>query len=130
MHRIEYTLRKSRSSRKRPRPNSTMAPINPALPRITRLMALAIKLDGMMCGPETIKRTDIAQLGRVSRSRITQILNLLLLAPDLQERLLFLAPAGKGREPICEKKIRPLASEYDWELQRARFERLFGPGRE
>jgi hypothetical protein len=104
--------------------------LNPALPRITRLMALAIKLDGMMCGPETIKRTDIAQLGRVSRSRITQILNLLLLAPDLQERLLFLTPAGEGREPICEKKIRQLAYEYDWELQRSKFERLFGPGRE
>jgi len=133
VHKIEYTLalrRSVRRSRKRQSDNLARARLNPALPRITRLMALAIKLDGLMRGPETIKRTDIAQLGRVSRSRITQILNLLLLAPDLQERLLFLAPAGKGREPICEKKIRQLAYEYDWELQRSKFERLFGPGRE
>jgi len=133
MRKIEYTVtlrRAVRRSRQRQANEAAETRLNPALPRITRLMALAIKLEDIMCGPQALERSDIAQLGRVSRSRITQILNLLLLAPDLQERLLFLTPASKGREPICEKKIRQLAYEYDWELQRARFERLFGPGRE
>ena len=127
MHRIEYTLKRSRTSRRRPRSETTTAPLSPALPRITRLMALAIKLDGLMRGPEAPSNSELAKIGRVSRSRITQILNLLLLAPDLQERLLFLAPAVKGRQRVCESKIRKLTAEYDWELQRARFERLFGP---
>ena len=45
-------------------------------------------------------------------------------SPDIQERLLFLAAAEKGRDTISEKKIRALAAEYDWERQRRAFERL------
>jgi hypothetical protein len=58
---------------------------------------------------------------------LTQILNLLTLAPDIQERLLFLSAAEKGRDAISEKQIRGLAAEYDWERQRCAFERLL-PG--
>jgi hypothetical protein len=58
---------------------------------------------------------------------VTQILNLLHLAPDIQERLLFLPAAEKGRDPISEKKIRRVASEYDWERQRRAFEQFLVP---
>jgi hypothetical protein len=46
---------------------------------------------------------------------VTKILNLLHLAPTIQERLLFLPAVEKGRDAISEKKIRSLASEYDWD---------------
>jgi len=70
--------------------------------------------------------TDLAQLGCVAPSRISQIMNLLYLAPDIQEQLLFL-PASDGRDLICEKHIRSLAVEYDWERQRQAFARLLPP---
>ena len=66
----------------------------------------------------------MARRGCVSRSRITQILNLLHLAPDIQERLLWLPPLLKGHEGITEKALRGLTGEYHWERQRERFEQL------
>lgn len=96
----------------------------PPLPRITRLMALAIQLEERLRERSDLDYRVIANAGRVSRARITQILNLLNLAPDIQERLLNLAPVVRGREPVTEKGIRQLTGEHDWEAQRERLERL------
>jgi hypothetical protein len=67
---------------------------------------------------------DSGSTGAMSRSRITQILNLLNLAPDLQERLLFLEPNPIGRDPIYEPALRRLSQIEDWEEQRRQFELL------
>jgi hypothetical protein len=40
----------------------------------------------------------LARLGHLSRARVTQILGLLLLAPDIQEMLLFLPATERGRD--------------------------------
>ena len=61
---------------------------------------------------------DLARLGNVSRARVTQIMNLLQLAPEIQEALLFLPRTVKGRDPIRERHIRPIAAEPDWRNQR------------
>jgi hypothetical protein len=55
---------------------------------------------------------------------VTQIFNLRNLAPDIQERLLWLPPQAPGREVVSEKSLRRLAGECDWERQRERFEQL------
>jgi hypothetical protein len=56
----------------------------PRVPRITRLMALAIKFHDMIERGEVRDYTDLARLGYVTRARLTQIMNLLLLAPRIQ----------------------------------------------
>ena len=94
------------------------------LPRITRLMALAIKLDD----PAAASNAELARLGHVSRSRVSQILHLRLLAPDIQERLLFLEPVRQGREPIHERAVRPVTRLVDWAEQRRALERILGGG--
>ena len=66
------------------------------LPRITKLMALAIRLEGLLQEGVAKDYADLARLGGVSRSRITQILNLRNLAPAIQERLLQLAENGNA----------------------------------
>jgi len=76
------------------------APAGPQLPRITRLMALAMQLQSLQHEHADLTYQDLARLGHVSASRLTQILNLLHLAPDLQERLLWLEPNPKGRDLI------------------------------
>jgi hypothetical protein len=48
-------------------------------------MALAIKFQDMVDRGEVHDYADLARLGFVSRARITQIMNLLNLAPDIQE---------------------------------------------
>ncbi|MBT5608602.1 MAG: hypothetical protein HOJ57_21880, partial [Lentisphaerae bacterium] len=59
-------------------------------PRIAKLMALAIHFDDMVAQGQIEDYATIARLGQVSRARITQIVNLTLLAPDIQEEILFL----------------------------------------
>ena len=87
----------------------------PRLPRITRLMALAIKFQGMVDRGEVEDYADLARLGYVTAARITQIMNLLNLAPSIQEEILTL-PAGSPR--ISERRLRPVTSQVLWDEQR------------
>ena len=88
------------------------------LPRVSKLMALAIRFDGLVRRGEVRDYADLARLGYVTRARITQIMNLLNLAPDIQEDILFLPNTMKGRDPILEKDMRPVAAVPHWSRQR------------
>jgi hypothetical protein len=87
------------------------------LPRVTRLVALAHRLEAYLRDGVAANAADLARLGYVSRARISQILNLLNLAPDIQEQLLFLLRAP-GPAPILLAQLQPIASTLDWETQR------------
>ncbi len=56
------------------------------MPRISRLTALAIRFEGLVRRGDLRDYADLARLGCVTRARITQIMNLLHLAPDIQVR--------------------------------------------
>jgi hypothetical protein len=101
-----------------------MLPPAPQLPRVTRLMALAIKLQGQEPEHAHMSYQEMARLGHVSPSRLTQIMNLLHLAPDIQEQLLWLEPVKRGRDRIHEHALRRLTGIYDWSLQREVFQKL------
>jgi len=88
------------------------------IPRISRLMALAIRFDRLIKAGEVADQADLARLGNVSRARVTQIMNLLQLAPEIQEAILFLPRTESGRDPIREIMVRPIAAEPDWRKQR------------
>ena len=88
------------------------------VPRISRLMALAIRLEKLVRAGEVADYADVARLGHVTRARVTQIMNFLCLAPDIQEEILFLPPTGRGRDPIREHHIRPILRILDWRKQR------------
>lgn len=90
-----------------------------SVPRLSRLMALAIHMDGLICRGEVTDYADLALLAHVSRARITQIMNLLHLAPDIQESILYLPLARISRDGIPEKSVRPLSAISDWQKQRA-----------
>ncbi len=90
------------------------------IPRIARLMALAIRLDEMLQRGEVRSQRELAVVARVTPARLTQIMNLLHLAPDLQERLLFLRPVVRGRDRVTERHLRLVAAEASWMSQRAR----------
>ena len=94
-------------------------PVEPGnVPRVSRLMALAIKFDGMIQRGEADDFATLARLGFVTRARMTQIMALLNLAPDIQEAILFLPRTVRGRDPITERDLRPIATIPDWEHQR------------
>ena len=81
-------------------------------------MAVAIKLDGYVRDGLVTDYAVLARLGHVTRARITQIMDLNLLAPDIQEAILKLPRTIKGRDPIRERHVRPIAAEPDWARQR------------
>jgi hypothetical protein len=104
------------SSRSRP---DDGAPGN-VIPRIARLMALAIRFESLVRDERVRDYAELARLGRVTRARMTQIMKLLDLAPDIQERVLFLPPI-RG---LNERNLRPVASRIDWNEQRRLFQKL------
>ena len=94
------------------------------VPRIARLMALALKFEQMIRQAVVSDYAVLAAVGRVSRARATQIMNLLNLAPDIQEQILFLRWEAAERCGICEQTIRRLNSLLLWNDQRARWAAL------
>jgi hypothetical protein len=88
------------------------------VPRIARLMALAIRLEGHIRGGHVANQAELSRLGHVTRARVTQIMNLLQLSPDIQEALLFLPRVDLGKDPIQERQVRSVAAVADWRQQR------------
>jgi len=68
---------------------------------------------------------ELARLGRVSASRVSQILLLLHLAPAIQETILFLDTARAHL--LTEKDLHRVAREPNWDRQRVLFEKLMRP---
>lgn len=92
-------------------------------------MALAIRLDQLIRDGVVADQAEMARLGHVTRARVTQIMNLLCLAPDLQEEILFLPTFERGRNALTEKQLRPIAATPSWKKQRRIWARLSACGK-
>ena len=100
------------------RPKAALPPVpSGRVPRLSRLMALAIKFQTMLDRKEIGDYAELARLGYVSRARITQVMNLLLLAPDIQEGILCFPPCPV-RNATTERHVRRLVGVVDWAAQR------------
>ncbi len=96
-------------------------------PRITRLMALAVKFEGLIQQGVVKDYAELARLGQVSRARITQIMNLLNLAPDIQETILFMTGEGPAEQSLRETSVRTLSAEVIWSRQREQWKKWSAP---
>ena len=94
------------------------APTLGRVPRVARLLALALRMDDLCRCGEVTDYAELARLALVTRARMTQIMSLLLLAPDIQEEILFLPRTSGCRDAVQEKAIRPIAAVPDWRKQR------------
>src|SRR5215468_8288162 len=97
---------------------------SPRIPRIAQLMALARHIDDLIRSGTVGSYATAARLGHVSRARMSQILALLHLAPDLQEQLLFLQRRSRGRTAPVLRQVLHVAAALDWDEQRRRWRRL------
>ena len=118
---FQVHFRTGQRGRRRLRPGTRPTP--PAadagrIPRISRLLALAIKFDGLIRQGAVRDYADLARLGGVSRARISQIMDLLNLAPEIQEELLFLPRTVAGKDPVTERNLRGVTCQTDWSRQR------------
>ena len=89
-------------------------------------MALAIRIDGLIKGGVINDYATAAQLGHVTRARMSQIMNLLNLAPDIQEEILFLPAIEGGCDPVTERDVRPISAVHDWRKQEKLWKAVIG----
>lgn len=117
-HKLEFRSGK-RSAKTIVEAGTQIEPPTPGrLPRITKMMALAIRLDHLIKSGQVTDQAELARIGHVSRARLTQIMDLNLLAPDIQEQILELLSSQNGKHEIREIDIRPIKSEFSWRNQR------------
>ena len=87
------------------------------VPRVSRLMALALRFNELLSHGAVRNHAELAPLGHVSRVRMCQVLMLTNLAPTIQEALLFLPKTVRGRDRITERRLRSVAKLVDWDAQ-------------
>ena len=96
------------------------------VPRIARLLALAWHVEGLLRSGTVASYAVAAKFGHVSRARMSQIVSLLHLAPDLQEHLLFLQRPARGRQALTLRQVLTVAAALEWPEQRRRWRKLRG----
>jgi hypothetical protein len=110
-YKVDFGNGKKGRAEKKPAAQPKQTPTK--LPRITRLLALAHHLQDLLDQGIVRDYADIAQLSRLSRARLTQIMNLTLLAPRIQEEVLF----ATARTPLNEHAMRIALKTPVWDEQ-------------
>jgi hypothetical protein len=82
------------------------------------------RIDERLRRGELASFAEVAELGHVTRARVSQIMNLLNRAPDIQEAVLFLPRTERGSDPIILRELQPIASVLDWRKQRVLWQQL------
>ncbi len=94
------------------------------LPRVTQVLALAIQFQDMIQRGEARDYADLARLGCITRERMSQIMELIWLAPDIQQEILEFPTNKTGRFPISEVAVRRVAENLAWPDQRETWRNL------
>src|SRR5262245_57583808 len=94
------------------------------VPRVARLMALALRLDELVRTGQVASYSALAALGHVTRARLSQIASLLHLAPAIQGAVLLLLPTLRGRDAVILADLMPIAACIDWRKQRRLWRKL------
>jgi len=95
-----------------PQPETIAGPAHVAI-----MLALAHKIQVAIDRGEVKDRAEVARRLGMTRARVTQILDLTLLAPNIQERVLACDSPERSRS-ITERALRQIAGEESWCLQR------------
>jgi hypothetical protein len=99
-----------------PTPPEPRAPVRrPA--KVARMLALAHSLQRLIDQGLVADRAALARKLGLTRARVTQLLDLLLLASDVQVAVLALE-AVDGSEPMVERTLRAVAHAGTWAEQR------------
>lgn len=93
--------------------------------RVARMLALAHQCEALIAAGVVADRTELAGVLGFTKARVTQLLDLTLLAPDIQEEILV-AEVEPGWDPLTERALRSIVAICDWRDQRARWNDLGG----
>lgn len=93
--------------------------------RVAVMLALAHKIQEAIAQGKVRDQADVARRLGFTRARLTHLLDLLLLAPDVQEQVLALE-AVDGNQPLSERMLRGLAHIAFWSEQRRQWASIRG----
>lgn len=99
-----------------PKPKEKLRPL-----RVARMLALAHECEALIAAGVVADRAELAAVLGFTRARVTQLLDLTLLAPDIQEEILV-AEVEPGRDPVTERALRAIVRAGDWREQRSRWQ--------
>jgi hypothetical protein len=106
-----------------PRARNRKPPKAPRTPRVVELLHKALEWQALLESGEVPSQAAIARREGITRARVTQVMDLLRLAPEIQQRILSL-PDMVSRPAITERVLRPIAQIEDATDQKAKFQQL------
>lgn len=112
-----HRVRRSHEKKFTEQPPETHEPVRrPA--RVAIALALAHKVEEAIQRGVARDRAEVARRLGLTRAKITHLLDLTLLAPDIQAAVLELRSVD-GVEPCGERFLRAVGHAASWQLQRA-----------
>ena len=122
-----HTARITVTFHKSGRPRSDQRLTSPGrTPRVARLLAFAHEIDRRVYAGELSDLAHAARAFGLTRARVTQVVNLLLVAPEIQASILEMLLAANGRDAVTERMLRPLLAEPVWQRQIAMWNEIKG----
>ncbi len=106
-----------------PRRGKPKPPREPKTPRVVELLRKALEWQALLASGDASNQADIARREGIPRARVTQVMGLLRLAPEIQQQVLSL-PDMVRRPAITERALRPIAQLENPQHQIAIFQRL------
>jgi len=89
------------------------------------LLRKAIEWQALLESGRVRNQAEIARREGITRARVTQLMGLLRLAPEIQRHILSL-PDMVRQPAITERALRPIAQMEDLAHQKAKFQELLG----
>jgi hypothetical protein len=83
-------------------------PKAPRTPRVVELLRKAIEWQALLASGEAPNKSDIARREGITRARVTKVMGLFRLAPEIQQHILSM-PDAVRRPAITERALRPIA---------------------
>jgi hypothetical protein len=106
-----------------PRRGKPKPPKEPKTPRVVELLRKAIEWQALLASGEAPNQAAIARREGITRARVTQVMGMLRLAPDIQQRVLSLPDMARW-PVITERALRPIAQLESVADQKAKFQEL------
>jgi hypothetical protein len=111
---VKCRLTRPRPAPPPPRPRKEKGKLQTATVQLAR----AHRLQRLLEETKPATHRELAKMVRLTPARVTQLLDLLFLAPDIQERILSLPRTPNGRGSLTERDLRIMAAEPLWAAQR------------
>jgi len=90
---------------------------------VVELLRKALEWQALLESGQVHNQAEIARREGITRARVTQVMSLLRLPPEIQQHILTM-PDAVRRPAITERALRPITQLEDLADQKAKFQEL------